>query len=179
MPNSDGQIRAKQIARMFTGELQNPYHVISLSGLPTQPNDTLHSYVALYQDLRRTDEPTLSMPLEVWYVPITEYAEPTIFTMISRIQLYSLRDGDTAGIKLITLPGLPFEDAKNCENYLDDLTVRLASRRVNNPYLPLAMLAFLGTEHTISKTAFFYPAELPANRLLRVLKIGAAELASS
>ncbi|MGD8374455.1 MAG: hypothetical protein PVI21_06395 [Candidatus Woesebacteria bacterium] len=178
MPHSDSKKRVQQITRIFTGELQNQYHVITLSGSPIRPNDTLHSYIALYRDFRRNDEPGKSLPLETWYVPLTEYAEPTIFTMITTIQFYALRDGDTAGMSLVTLPDQSFEDTKDCEDFLDDATVRLASRRINDPYLPLAMLAFLGAEHTIDKTAFFYPAELPANRLLRILKTGATELAS-
>lgn len=149
------------------------YHFIALNGRlhAAQPAD-IKAYIALYPETRQQAKVTEPLPLEVWYVPMSDEANPAIFEPARQIQNYGLEIDSTQGLALLTLPNQELEASMDCEAFLDDMTARLALRRLNGHYLPLAFVLFLKSGDVM----FYYPAELPAARLLRIIKQEAANM---
>lgn len=144
-----------------------PYHFIALKGRlhAVQPTE-IKAYIALYPETRQQIKVTDPLPLEVWYVPMSDEAEPVIFEPARQIQNYGLGIDSTQGMALLTLPNQRLEASMDCESFLDDMTVRLALKRLKGHCLPLAFVLFLKSGDVM----FYYPAELPAPRLLRIIK---------
>lgn len=164
----EARYRRMLLADLLSGKHRYvSYHFIALNGqLHAVQLADVKAYIALYPQTRQQVKDTEPLPLEVWYVPMSDEADPVIFEPARQIQNYGLEIDSTQGITLLTLPNQGLEASMYCEAFLDDLTARLALKRLKGHYLPLAFVLFLKSGDVM----FYYPAELPASRLLRIIK---------